>query len=95
MSTVRFLTAGGVREQSGDGTLMTLAHAAGLPVGNSCGATGTCGKCGMVIVEGAENLSPEGALERRVKRDNRVPEGTRLSCLVRVRGPVTVTTLYW
>ena len=89
----RFLPSG--REVEAEGTLFDAARAAGLPVGNACGATGTCGRCWMTVVEGGEHLSAEGALERRVKQDNRVPEGARLSCLVRVRGPVTVTAPYW
>ena len=76
-------------------TLYAAAMAAGLPVGSACEAAGICGACGLTVLAGAENLSPEGALERRVKADNRAPEGHRLSCLAVVRGEVAVTAGYW
>jgi len=92
---VRFLPSGLEVTVRAGTTLYAAARGAGLPVGSACDAEGSCGACGLTIVAGAKNLSREGALERRVKRDNRVPAGQRLSCLAVVRGEVVVTAGYW
>ncbi|MFT5679150.1 MAG: ferredoxin [Myxococcota bacterium] len=76
-------------------TLFEAANQAGLPVGSSCQAEGICAHCGLRILSGLENLSTESPLEKRVKTANRVDPLLRLSCLVRIRGPVTVTADYW
>ena len=46
------------------------------------------------IVEAAL-LSAPGPLERRVAADNRLAEGTRISCLTRPLSDVTVRASYW
>ena len=76
-------------------TLFEAAQQAGLPVGSACQAEGICGRCGLRILSGAALLSVESELEKRVKSDNRIEPELRLSCLIRSRGPVTVTTDYW
>lgn len=76
-------------------TLLDAALAAGLPVARSCGADGLCARCGLRIVEGAAQLSPEAADETRIKRRNRVEAEIRLSCRATVHGDVVATALYW
>lgn len=93
--TVTFLPAEMTVTADGRMTLLEAADRAGLPVGSACQAEGICGRCGLRILSGAGNLSRESPLEQRVKRDNRVDPALRLSCLARVRGPVTVTADYW
>lgn len=75
--------------------LYAAARRADLPVGRSCQLEGICGRCGLRILRGEENLSPETPSEARAKAANRVDGALRLSCVARVRGPVTVTADYW
>jgi ferredoxin len=95
VSHVTFLPAGIVVPVDGSETLFEAAGRADLPVGSACRAEGICGRCGLRILSGAENLSRESPLEQRVKRANRIDPALRLSCLARIRGPVTVTADYW
>ena len=74
-------------------TLFQATRAAGLPLGSSCDGEGICGRCGLRLLAGA--LSPPGAREERVKRDNDVEPGLRLSCHARILSDVVVTTDYW
>jgi 2Fe-2S ferredoxin len=92
---VTFLPAAITVSVDGKTTLLQAAQKAKLPVGQSCRAEGICGRCGLRVVSGAENLSGEQPQEARVKSANRVEAGMRLSCQARVQGPVTATADYW
>ena len=74
-------------------TLYEAANRAGLPVGSSCGADGTCGRCGLRLVDG--ELPEPSENEQKVITDNRVDRSLRLSCMVEVTSDVTVTADYW
>jgi len=74
-------------------TLFEAAMRAGLPVGSSCGADGTCGRCGLRVLDG--QLPEASAREIKVAKDNRVDESLRLSCMVVITADVTVTADYW
>ena len=92
---VRFEPSGQeVLARSGE-MLYAAARRAGLPVGSSCDLEGICARCGLRILAGTKNLSPESERERATKEANRVPPDQRLSCLARIRGPVTATATYW
>ena len=90
---VRFLPSNRTIELESNVTLFEAAQRAGLPVGSSCGADGTCGRCGLRIVEG--KMPPPTAREQKVAKDNRVSESLRLSCMTTVTEDITVTADYW
>ena len=56
---------------------------------------GLCGRCGVTVLDGGEQLPAESALETRAKQLNRVSEATRLACRVAVQGDLVVTADYW
>lgn len=92
---VRFEPSGQeVTVRSGE-MLYTAARRLHLPVGASCRLDGICARCGLRILAGAENLSPEGDQERAAKAANRIDPALRLSCLARVHGPLTASADYW
>ena len=74
-------------------TLYEAAKRAGLPVGSSCGAEGTCGRCGLRLVDG--DLPRPSTQEQKVAKDNRVDGHLRLSCMVEITTDITVTADYW
>ena len=74
-------------------TLLEAAHQANLPVGNSCGAEGTCGRCGLRVVSGT--LPPPSPRESDVVQANRLDAGLRLSCMVQPTEDVEITADYW
>lgn len=92
---IHFLPGGHEVRIAPGATLHDAARAAGLPIASACGADGICGRCGVLVLEGAERLPPESPDEARVKRRNRVPAEERLACRVAPRGDVTIRTGYW
>jgi adenylate cyclase len=76
-------------------TLLEAARRARLPVAQACTGLGSCGRCGMQVLAGAEGLEAEDATEQRAKARNRIDAELRLSCLVALTGDLTVTASYW
>ena len=92
---VRFEPSGTQIDVARGTSVLAAARALDLPIANACGATGTCGKCGVRLLDGAERVTPPGRREVRVATANRVDPGARLACMTRVRGDCTVTADYW
>ena len=90
---VRFAPSGREVHVDKGTTLFEAAQAAGLPVGSSCGADGTCGKCGLRILAGP--LADPSERELRVAQANRLDPALRLSCMVGVEDDLEVTADYW
>ena len=90
---VRFEPSGRVVDVARGTTAFDAAQIADLPVGSSCGAEGSCGRCGLRVVSGS--LPPASERELRVARDNRVDADLRLSCMVEVVADVCLTADYW
>ncbi len=67
--------------------LLEAAAGAGLAFDTPCGGEGTCGKCRVVVRQGAGE--PVDA-ERRVFSARELTEGFRLACQTTVEGPMTV-----
>ena len=75
--------------------LLEAIQQAHLPIARSCGAVAVCAKCFVTVIEGEENLTPPSPLEiKLIQRDN-LPPRTRLACLTKIRGPVTISASYW
>ena len=60
------------------------------PIGSGCNDS-TCSTCRIELLEGAENVSPQGEHERKTLRDNGHPEHLRLACRTEIlQGDVQV-----
>ncbi len=70
-------------------TVAAAARAAGVLIAVPCGGRGVCGSCGVRVLAG--DLEPADQPERDGLR--RAPEGVRLACRARVKGPVTVQAI--
>ena len=90
---VRFEPSGIELEVPSGTRLYDAVKAADLPVASSCGAEGTCGKCGIKVLSGT--LSEPTLHERRVSADNRVADDMRLSCMATIESDLVVTADYW
>ncbi len=66
-------------------TVLDASRRVGVGIDASCGGRGTCGKCGVRVIEGS--LSPVEPQERAVAGSR---EYVRLACRARIAGPVTV-----
>jgi len=76
-------------------TVLDAARRADVPIGNSCGAVGVCGRCCVRVLAGAENLSAPTMIELRVSAQRAFRADERLACQSIVTGDVEVTTSYW
>lgn len=75
-------------------TIMEAAWAQNLYWPTTCGGECRCTTCAVVVLEGAENLSPMGRAEARTLTQERgkaaLQNGLRLACQARVLGDVMV-----
>ena len=92
---VNFTPLGTSAEARSDETVLDAARRADAPVGNSCGSVGVCGRCRVLVIAGAENLSPPTMIEIRVASQRGFAADERLACQAIVTGDVEVTTSYW
>ena len=93
---IQFLPSGlRVTIEAGALTLLEAARRAGLPIARACGENGTCARCGLQILEGAETLEAATESEQRIKQRNRIDPELRLACRVRPQGDLTVRAAYW
>lgn len=76
-------------------TVLDAARRAGVPLGNSCGGIGICGRCRIRIVEGAGQLSAPTSIEIRTMTARGFADDERLACMCVVDGDCAVTTSYW
>ena len=93
--TIRFEPVGRSIRVAAGTTILEAARMAGAPLASGCGAGGTCARCGVRIVAGADSIKPEDIEERRVKMHNRIDPGLRLACRVAAIADLEVTTTYW
>ena len=90
---VTFTPLGKEATAKDDETLLDVARRAGVPLGNSCGGVGVCGRCKVRVVGGAENLSAPTSIE--VKFSKNFAGDERMACQAVVMGDCSVTTTYW
>jgi len=95
MAIVTFLPSGKTIEVPLGTTLFNAALQAGLPVASSCNAEFVCGRCNMQITVGAENLSPQTEVEKRLLIKEKHASSDRISCQTKVLGDCSVKTTYW
>ena len=78
------------------GSLLDIATAHDVPIEHACGGVGVCATCHVVVVDGADNLSP--AEDEEFDHLEQAPGTTlhsRLACRAVVGGDVTVTIPAW
>jgi 2Fe-2S ferredoxin len=72
-------------------SLLDAARLHGVPMGDHCGGTGGCTGSHVYVVLGMENLSEIDDKEDRIlDTATFVTETSRLGCMARVQGDVTV-----
>ena len=94
MPRIEFSDGTAIEVKAGS-NLMSSIIKAQKPIGNSCSAIGICAKCFVQVLEGMENLSKANPIEKNLLRREKLPADFRISCQVKVNGPVKITTGYW
>jgi ferredoxin len=92
---VTFTPLATTAEAKPDETVLDVARRAGVPLGNSCGGIGICGRCKVQVLRGAETLTPPTQIESRWAAAKGFEIDERMACQAVVRGEVEVTTGYW
>ena len=86
---VTFSPLGRSGEAKENETVLDVARRAGAPIGNACGAVGTCARCRVRVVSG--EVAPRTSMEER----RALGPDERLACQAVVLGDCVVTTTYW
>jgi NADPH-dependent 2,4-dienoyl-CoA reductase/sulfur reductase-like enzyme/ferredoxin len=86
---IKFMPTDVVVTATGGRTLLEIAVTNRQPIEADC-STGTCGADPVLILDGAENLSPATNTEKQILALLGLGPNCRLACMARVRGPVTV-----
>lgn len=71
-------------------SLLDAVRQTGIKIESLCGGRGICGKCKVVIEEGAENLSELTSAEKSKLSGEEISQGYRLACCSLVNGDLTV-----
>ena len=68
----------------------------GIPIGASCSGVGVCGKCAVDITQSSESaVNAPSELEQHTVERQGLPSNSRLACLCRVTGDVSIQADYW
>ena len=71
-------------------TILDISIAGKVPHWRECGGRGKCSTCRVRVLDGAANLSPANAIERRLAKARKWDPTIRLACQARVHGDVTL-----
>ena len=87
---IKFLRQNLVAQVPEGTTVFNAANWAGLPIDGACGGRGTCGKCRIKIIHGANTKTESDC---RFFSSEEIAEGWRLSCQSMVHADTVVDTL--
>ncbi|MBW7857696.1 MAG: 2Fe-2S iron-sulfur cluster binding domain-containing protein [Leptonema sp. (in: Bacteria)] len=74
-------------------TILKTSLANGIPHMHVCGGHARCSTCRVIVLEGAENLSPPNEKEIALATKKNFPPGVRLACQTKVMGDVKLRRL--
>jgi len=86
--TIRFEPAGIVIDGTVEESILSIARRAGIYIDAPCGSTAKCGKCKIKIISG--KASDITDIELSLLTDVELEENTRLSCVAKPLGDITV-----
>ena len=71
-------------------TLQEAASELGIGIESLCGGKQKCGKCRVIVENGAKNLSPLGEAEKELLTGKEIKAKHRLACAAEIKGPISV-----
>jgi adenylate cyclase len=93
MFEVTYERSGVQRVEAAGMTLLDVSKQNSVSHYHACGGHARCSTCRVLVVEGADNLTPRTKAERALVERKGLPEEVRLACQAKVMGPVTVKRL--
>jgi adenylate cyclase len=83
-----------VVEEDGPGlTILAVSRKHGIPHASACGGHARCSTCRVMVLEGAQNLSPREEPEARLAALKGLEDDIRIACQARILGPLTLRRL--
>ncbi len=82
---VRFYNEGTVAVEEGQ-SLLDAALAKDIPLFYSCGGKARCSTCRVLVLQGAQALTPLQSKEQFLREEMGFPPDVRLACQTKVRG---------
>ena len=71
---------------SPDQTILEAALSAGVPLFHVCGGKAKCSTCRVLVIDGAEWLTPPNAKEKLLNNQMHFPRNVRLACQTHITG---------
>ena len=90
MFKIRFANLGRMVEAGKGSSILDAALEHDVPVYHTCGGNASCSTCRVLVLKGAEHLSPIEAPEAQVLDAFDLKAPHRLSCQALVRGDIEV-----
>lgn len=75
---------------TGDESLLSAVHRAGAPMYAECGGNAMCTTCRVSVIDGVQHAGARAGAEATLAERRGWPLSTRLSCQLKVNGPMTV-----
>lgn len=93
MPTVTYQGESTVETMDASLSLLDISRQNGIPHLEACGGFGRCSTCRIVVLEGAENLTPPNEIEGEMASRKKFERNIRLACQTRTKGPVVIRRL--
>jgi len=77
---IKFLPADKIVDASQDETLLEAGLREGIDIPSSCGGSGTCGTCRVLVLKGLELLPPRNEVENEMAKERQFAANERLCC---------------
>jgi adenylate cyclase len=93
MIEVTYERLGETRVEEEGLTLLEISKAQGIPHFHACGGHARCSTCRVLVLKGAENLTPRTEAESALAQRKGLGDEVRLACQTHTTGPVTIQRL--
>jgi 2Fe-2S ferredoxin len=71
-------------------SVLDIIHENGIDWMHACGKNARCTSCKLIVVEGAENLSPIEEAEQKLFDVGKLTDGERVACQAKLHGDIKV-----
>jgi 2Fe-2S ferredoxin len=88
--TIENLAQKEIVSRNHENSIIKLIHGEGIDWMHACGTKGRCTTCKMIVVQGAEFLSPLTSGELRYRQLGALNNNERLACQTRASGEIVI-----
>jgi 2Fe-2S ferredoxin len=88
--TIENLAQKEIAASNRENSIIKLIHSEGIDWMHACGTKGRCTTCKMIVVKGAEHLSPLTAAEISYRKTGMLLSNERLACQAKTSGDIVI-----